>query len=207
MGSSNAKDKYDLKGSNIVLPENLKTKIQDIADTFFSQRKKRLVITSGTRTASEQAHAMYNKMKAGENPTTLYKDKSAAKEIKKAFDENAKEPSKTAIDEMTKVIASQMEKGVYISRHLRGDGFDVRSKDMSAKDKSAFSDIVAKNKDLTLIKEGTPPHFHVQKNTQKPKVDSAEKIFSELKSNLQSNKSSTAEKNQCSLDDEMPKFR
>lgn len=207
MSSSNSKDKYDLKGSNIVLPDNLKTKIHDIAEAFFSQRKKRLVITSGTRSASEQAHAMYNKMKSGENPTSLYKNKSAAKEIKKAFDDNAKQPKNIAVDEMTKVIASQMEKGVYISQHLKGDGFDVRSKDMSAKDKSAFSGIVAKNEDLTLIKEGTPPHFHVQKNAKKPKESSAETILSELKSHLQSNMSTKTEKNQCSLDDDMPKFR
>ncbi len=62
---------------------------------------------------------------------------------------------------MTNVIKAQMKKGKYISKHLNVGAVDVRSRDMSAKEKEAFKKS-AKKHAKTVILEITPPHWHLQ---------------------------------------------
>ncbi len=165
--------KYKIKDSSVHLNDPLRTTADAIADEFYSKQHKQIVITDGVRRPEDQASAMYTKMKLGENPVSLYANKDAAKEIKKAYDAHKTESSSDAIKAITAVIEAQIHKGVYISKHLRGAGLDIRDKDLSKTEKSTLETIIRQYKELSLLKEGKPPHFHVEVAANKLKVESA----------------------------------
>lgn len=149
--------------SGVTLSAAVEKKVAEIADDYYADRKKDIVVTSGTRTASSQAGAMYTKLEAGDDIVKLYVNKTAVKEIKKAYDDGkaAKKARADIVDDMTKVIEKQIKAGTYISKHLRVGAVDVRSKDMSADEKKAFRK-AAKGKATKIILETKPPHWHLQ---------------------------------------------
>lgn len=149
-------------GSGVTLTATVKSKVKKIADAYYAATKKQLTVTSGTRSASSQAEAMYGKL-AGGDKLTVYSDQVSAKEIKKAYDDGitAKKVKSAIIKDMATVIESQIKKGKYISKHLKAGGVDIRSKDMSAKEKEEFKK-AAKGVATTVILETTPPHWHLQ---------------------------------------------
>ncbi|MGH2532328.1 MAG: hypothetical protein ACRDJW_08460 [Thermomicrobiales bacterium] len=149
--------------SGVTLSAAVEKKVAEIADDYYADRKKDIVVTSGTRTASSQASAMYTKLEAGDDIVKLYKNKTAVKEIKKAYDDGkaAKKSRTEIVDAMTAVIETQIKAGTYISKHLRAGAVDVRSKDMTADDKKAFRK-AAKGKATKVILETKPPHWHLQ---------------------------------------------
>ena len=146
----------------ITLPIGIKVKVKKIADEYYSLTKKKIVVTSGARTAKSQAEAMYGKLSGGDS-LTIYKNQVAAKEIKKAYDDGsaAKKPKNEIISDIEKIIDSQIKKGVYISKHLKKGAVDIRSRDMSSDEKIKFKR-VAKGIAVVVILETTPPHFHLQ---------------------------------------------
>lgn len=105
---------------------------------------------------------MYGKL-AGGDRLTLYKDQVAARAIKKAYDDavEAKKSKTAIIADMTKVIVGQIDRGSYISKHLKKGAVDIRSRDMSVRDKENFK-TAAKATAKSIILETTPPHFHLQ---------------------------------------------
>jgi hypothetical protein len=153
---------FTRKTSAVLLPPPVEKKVGEIADAFFNLTKKKIVITDGTRTPAEQAVQVFNKIVAHE--LTIYTNHKAANEIKAAFDlarSQGKSKSDT-IKAMTAVIESQVERGVFISRHLTGKAFDVRNKDMTAKQQAVFKQVAQTIGGVTVLPEGKPPHFHVQ---------------------------------------------
>ena len=62
---------------------------------------------------------------------------------------------------MTKVIEGQVKKGIYLSKHLRAGAIDVRSRDMSNKEKEYFKQAI-KGVANSFILEKKPPHWHLQ---------------------------------------------
>jgi len=140
----------------------VKIKIKKIADAYHTATTKKITITRGTASASSQADAMYGKLIGGDK-LTVYTDQVSAKEIKKAYDDGkaAKKTKAVIVKDMTAVIEAQIKKGKYISKHLRAGAVDVRSKDMSATEKTAFKK-AAKGIATKVILETTPPHFHLQ---------------------------------------------
>ena len=66
------------------------------------------------------------------------------------------------IDALADVLRAQMDRGVYVSAHLRAGAVDVRSRGMSAADKRAFVAGVEEVGGAEVIEESTPPHFHVE---------------------------------------------
>jgi hypothetical protein len=60
------------------------------------------------------------------------------------------------------VIQKQIARGIYISAHLRAGAVDVRSRDLSRAEKKHFSSVLADMKDVQMLEEFTPPHFHLQ---------------------------------------------
>jgi hypothetical protein len=139
----------------------LETQIAGIAANFTRLTGKRLFITSGVRNARGQAAAMYDKFRAGSNGSD-YANQPALREIRQTYLRDVDRRSRSeVIHAMTEVIARQIQRGVFISRHLSGRAFDIRSVDISAPDRAALDRIVHEQGGQ-LLPEGHPPHIHIQ---------------------------------------------
>jgi hypothetical protein len=154
---------FSPKDDSVEIPEGINDKVGEIADGFFTETGKDLVVTDGARDAEDQAKAMFDKLELGDDLQGLYSNKDAAAEIEDAYNE-AQEAGKS--DEETKeamqaVIEEQIGNDVFISRHLTEKAFDVRSRDMTADEKAAFKKSV-EDAGGKVITEGKPAHFHVQ---------------------------------------------
>lgn len=146
----------------VVLGRAMERTVARIAHEFHRRTGRGFVITSGTRTSREQAAAMYDKLRLGQRLTGLYQDYDAAAEIQTAYRANQRRSRTTCITAMARVIEGQVRRGCYISRHLRASAVDVRSRDMSRRERRIFEQVVASFPNVSLLTEGTPPHFHLQ---------------------------------------------
>ena len=153
---------FTKKSSSVILTSSLEKKADEIADAFFAQTKKDIVITDGVRTAADQAVQIYAKIRA--NDLAIYLNHKAAQEIKKAYDiaTAANKPKADVLKAMTAVIEDQIKRKVFISKHLTGRAFDVRNHDMTPKQKQVFKQVVQHIGGASMIEEGKPPHFHLQ---------------------------------------------
>jgi hypothetical protein len=153
---------FTKKSPSIILPPIVEKKVNEVADAFFNLTNKKIVITDGTRTPQQQALQVYNKILA--NDLGIYINHKAANEIKAAFD-LAKSRGKAKADilnAMAAVIAKQVERKVFISRHLTGRAFDVRNIDMTPNQQNIFKQVIQTLGGMTVLPEGKPPHFHIQ---------------------------------------------
>jgi len=152
---------YSTKGS-VKIPTTLKSSIKKIADAYYKTTQKDIVITSAKRTASSQASALYTRFKKGGNVKDYIKQ-TEAKAVKKAYDDavKAKKSKIDIIKAMTKVLDTQIKAGNYLSNHLSSKALDVRSKNMSATEKKAFTKACKAVANKCLV-EGSPQHFHLQ---------------------------------------------
>lgn len=133
-----------------------------IAREFHRRTGRGIHVTSGTRSAREQARAMFEKLRRGQRLTRLYRDYEAASEIQQAYRRHRRDGTGQCVRAMARVIRTQVRRGCYISRHLRASAADVRSRDMSRREQRIFRQVVAGFDEVSLLQEGTPPHFHLQ---------------------------------------------
>lgn len=145
----------------VTLSPEASAKLDKIDEAYFKRTGKHLVVTSGTRDAALQAKAMYKMLRLGADIIRLYKDKEAAREVRKAYDDNAGKPGDAAILAIYGVIKGQIERGVYISAHLRHGAADVRNRTMSASERRSFMKSVAEAGGATVLEETRPPHYHL----------------------------------------------
>ena len=148
------------EGSNIRLSPMVVEKLTKIAADYYAATGKTLTITDGNRTALEQAYMMIRQIRKGE--LGLYTQKQAAAEVKKAYDAGmgARKSDDQIAQDIAKVIQNQIDsQGIFISRHLRNRGADIRSRDMTAKERIAFNQ-AAKKYGVEVLKEGD--HIHLQ---------------------------------------------
>ncbi|MGK4008779.1 hypothetical protein WMF31_39605 [Sorangium sp. So ce1036] len=147
----------------VTLPAKIAAKLEKI-DRGYARRTRgeHLVITSGTRDANRQARAMFTKLKLGEDLLQLYRNKAAAREITRAYQANARKPPEQVVEAMEAVIRDQIDRGIYISAHLRKGAVDVRNRTMSSREKRAFLESAAEVGGVRVIAEATPPHYHLQ---------------------------------------------
>lgn len=152
---------FTKKSAAVVLTTAIEKKADEVADAFFAQTKKNIVVTDGVRTPAEQALQVFNKIRA--NDLSIYLNQKAAQEIKRAHDVavNAGKSRAEVLKAMTLVIEGQVRGRVFISRHLTKQAFDVRSRDMTAGQKRIFKQVV-QDIGVSMIEEGKPPHFHIQ---------------------------------------------
>jgi len=152
---------YTLK-SGVSLDSTIEAKVKKIADAYYKLANKDIVVTSGTRSSSSQASAMYGKTSGGDK-LSVYKDQTSAKEILNAYDAGVKagKSKKEITADIKDEIDDQIKNGKYISKHLQKGAVDVRSRDMTAADKTNFKKAAA-GIASTVILETTPPHFHLQ---------------------------------------------
>jgi len=152
-------EKYTLN-SGVSLNAHSTAKVKKIADDFHAQTQKSIVVTSGTRTASSQAEAMYIKFLQG-GSYTIYKNSSAAKEVYDIYNNAEKGTAKSKIvADMEEKITEQIGNQNYISKHLKSGAVDIRSRDMTDEEKNTFKK-VAKPYASVIILEIKPPHFHL----------------------------------------------
>lgn len=149
---------------NVSLSNKVVEKLNTIAQQFAKKTGKTFVVTSGTRAAAVQAELIYSKLEAGEDLLKLYKDKTAAGELIRAYEtgRRGKKSKADIVSDITATIRAQMKRGVFISAHLKAGAADVRSSTMSASEKRAFMESVVDAGGVSLLMEATPPHFHLQ---------------------------------------------
>ena len=133
-----------------------------IADEFHRRTGRSLEVTSGTRSPVEQADAMYDKITLGQHLTSLYRDFDAATEIQHAYRSHRREGRARCVSAMAQVISRQVRRGCLISRHLSASAADVRSRGMNRRERGIFVQVVRSVRGVSLLEEGTPPHFHLQ---------------------------------------------
>lgn len=153
---------YTLKSSDIAIGQLVLPKLREIAAQFYYCSKGKVItITSGTRTSTEQASAMFTKLKLGENILQLYIDQHAAQEIVDKYHElkNTGNSDSEILLGMEQAINNQMNNRIYISKHLKAGAVDIRSKDLEQK-----TDLIniARQFNIIVLDEGTPPHLHLQ---------------------------------------------
>ncbi len=160
-GATQTSPHLRLKSSGIKMSPLVNAKMSQIADEYHRLTGKNLTITDANRTPRDQADRMYNKIANGQ-ADGLYKNKAALAEIKQAYAEGkARGESPAQIkDRMGAVIQKQVDRNVFVSRHLRGQGADVRINDMSRSDRAAFQQAVAKAGGATILNEGD--HWHIE---------------------------------------------
>ena len=166
-----APPRYTLK-PGVRLTPHVEAKVAAIAERYHAATKRTLLITSGTRSPHEQAAAMYGKLKAGDR-LYLYRMQSSVAPLRAAYDRGRRKRAKpdVVIREMAALLAAQVERGVFISRHLRGNAFDVRSHDLKPRQRRAFLAAVAAVGGVTVLEERRPPHFHCE--VRAPKASDA----------------------------------
>ena len=148
--------------AGVRLGDDMRPVIARIADDFHRRTGRGIVITSGTRSSREQADAMFDKLRLGQRLTSLYLDFDAASEIQAAYRASQRRGRGQCVAAMARVIEAQMRRGCFISRHLHASAADVRSRDMTRRQRSTFEQVVAGIPEVSLLAEGTPPHFHLQ---------------------------------------------
>jgi LysM repeat protein len=155
-----------LKHRDIRLSPHTLEKMNNIANEYRRLTGKRVTITDGDRTASDQAQRMYDKISSGK-ADGLYKNKAALEEIKAAYalSKRSNTARSAIVRDMALVIQSQIDRRIYISRHLVGGGADVRIRDMSASQREAFKLAVIKSGGASILNEGD--HWHIEVDTPK----------------------------------------
>lgn len=149
---------------DVTLSSKVTDKLEQLATRYETRTGKKFVVTSGTRDPEDQAEAIYDKLVLGDDILRLYRDKSAAQELKRIYGaaRSANKPRAATVAELATAIRSQMKRGIFISAHLRAGAADVRSHDMTVSEKRVFVDAVNQVGGLRVLHETTPPHFHLQ---------------------------------------------
>jgi hypothetical protein len=154
---------WTAKDSTVVITPSLAIQADRVADAFFKSTGHTLVLTDGVRTAADQASAILAKIESDgvDAVRALYKNKTLINQIIDAYNKATTNPKR--LSAMTAVIQSQINAKQYISLHLTGRAFDVRSTGMSSGDVTAFQAAV-KAAGGTIVDETSSggPHYHVQ---------------------------------------------
>lgn len=172
--ASAAAPRYRTKPGVRLSPE-VKAKLGELSERYYKATKRTLLVTSGTRSPREQAEAMYGKLRAGDR-LWVYRDQGSVGPIRTAYDTGRKKRWKKArvIDAMTDLIAGQVARGIHISRHLRAHAFDVRTYDLTRKQKAAFRAAADAVGGVRVIEEKRPPHFHCEVRLPRKAADPPE---------------------------------
>lgn len=151
--------------SGLKLTGEVKARLVRLARRYHKKTGYQLVVTSGTRTPSEQAVAMYAKLRRRHNLLRLYRRTALARQVIRAYRKarRARKGRQHTIRAMAKVLRAQVARGEYLSQHLRDGAVDIRSFNLSRRHKRIFRRLVRKERDIILIKEERyPPHFHLE---------------------------------------------
>lgn len=146
----------------VVLSATLRASVTQLAEAFRTAAGRSFHVTSGARTPLEQARAMFDKLANGGRLTGLYRDYDAARQIEQAYQRARRAGRTPCVAAMARVVSDQVARGLYISRHLHAGAVDIRSRDMNARERRTFRQVVARQRGVRLLEEGRPPHFHLE---------------------------------------------
>lgn len=149
--------------SGIEITPELRRHIARVAEIYYAKTRRPLEITSGYRSPRRQADALYTKLAVG-GSLAIYNNQALTQPLNKAFREGRKKRWKRdrIVAAMAAVLEAQVAEGHYLSRHMRGLAFDVRSTGMSGRQRQAFLAAVREAGDMRVIHESRPPHYHVE---------------------------------------------
>lgn len=159
---------YFLKDSSVKVSPSMKPIISEIGNKFKQKFNKTIWITSGTRTAKEQASAMYNNF-SKEKGTEIQRKKYTGKKL---FDEIAtiyylyKDKGKTiCVQKMEKVIKDQILKEKFISLHLVESAVDIRTRGFQKKEIDYIIELIKTKRSILSYQDkrnDAQPHIHLQ---------------------------------------------
>ncbi len=153
---------------DVVLSPTLRNTVAQLAVAFRAASGRSFHVTSGVRTPVEQAEAMFDKLANGSSLTGLYRDYEAARQIEQAYQRSRRSGRPRCVAAMTRVLVGQIARGLYISRHLYSGAVDVRSRDMSARERRTFRQVALRGRGVRVLEEGRPPHFHLEFPVREP---------------------------------------
>jgi hypothetical protein len=111
-------------------------------------------VTSATRTPERQAAALVTKRSMGEDLRRTYRSNADIAAALMAA------PNTTSA--MAAIIRRYMGQGRFLSRHMRGDAVDLRSRNLSVEQRNALI-AGAQRLGARAIYETTPPHIHIER--------------------------------------------
>ena len=114
-----------------------------------------LYVTSGVRTATAQARALQTKRNldpSGGGIRALYRRNATL------INEILAAPNTVAA--MARVIQAQISRGSFLSRHMRGDAVDLRSRNLNSTQLAAIVNH-AKSLGANVVVERSPAHIHI----------------------------------------------
>ena len=155
-------DAFPKAGNGGILPYGLPDRPPDLPDWLW-QDPQRL---SAMPTANAGPSALPDNLR--KNQTASYDNKAAFNEIKQAYDNGvgAGHNSDRIKRDMTRVIQSQIDRGIFISCHLPGRAADIRTKPqtgypaMTDRERRILRQIVEDQEHGGMIREGD--HIHLQ---------------------------------------------
>ena len=153
-----ARVEHFTEASGILITAAMRGKVSRLADEYFKITGNGLTVTSGYRPPDRQAKAMYDKIvREGETKVrNLYRNKTLIDEILKTYRAHEDDPA-AAVAEIQKTIEAQVERGGYISNHLRSNAVDVRKTTNLGSLKKA----VAKVGGRVVVEKD---HYHIELN-------------------------------------------
>lgn len=170
---SKAGPPYYTLADGVRVSDDVRAKLVIIAERFYEKTRHVLYVTSGTRSPEAQATAMYKKLRLGDR-LRAYRNRAAVDPLVAIYDKGRKKrrPQSEIVGEMARVIASQCERGVYLSRHLKAHAFDLRSYDLTASQRKTLAAIVREVGGVHFLQEKRPPHIHCElKGSGPPSAD------------------------------------
>jgi hypothetical protein len=150
--------------SGVTLSPAVASRVQQIDEAFFRRSGKHLTVVSGTRDPARQARAMIRVVELGGSLTRLYGDREAAREIQQSYERAraARKKPEEVVAAVQATIQAQIQRGTYISAHLRAGAVDVRNTTLTEAERKAFRAAVREVGGVSLLEEHRPPHFHLE---------------------------------------------
>lgn len=150
---------YYKTAKGIIMSDKIKGPANELARDFFNRTGASLTITSGRRDALRQARAMYKKFQA--NVRKDYAGRPLGDEIIGVYDHAAarRYNEQQTITAMAHAIQNQVDRGLYVSHHLRDNAVDIQWQ-ANEPYRNALADI-AREHGYILKNEGYPQHHHL----------------------------------------------
>lgn len=152
------------KRKGVRMPRTVERRVAAFARQFYRRTGHPLVITSGYRTANEQAALMYVKARQGKwRLMKLYRKTNLALEIYSAYRKKRRKGRDAAVKAMAATIQRQVRQGKYISAHLYKGAVDIRSVGMGRSLRRLFRRLARAIPGSRLVlRERRPPHWHIE---------------------------------------------
>ncbi|TPV93416.1 MAG: hypothetical protein B7733_20605 [Myxococcales bacterium FL481] len=154
---------YTLKSPDIHISACVGTTLDEIANAFHRRTGRDLTVTDGTRSIPEQARLVALNLREGKNIVALYAAKKLAREITRAYREiprQDREARGVAVIEAT--LRAQVQRGEYLSKHMRHGAVDLRIHDLSASERKILAREIRRAR-VALVDESKSrrPHYHL----------------------------------------------